>query len=165
MLTEYMEYMEEIEKSTAGVKENAVRNKFNKYMESMQAVDDIVSDLNKALHRINNVQSEFYYVTQITSDSEPDEVEFKIMLDDDVLFEFDADDVGQGVNMNKVILSGELVRDAVVRTTKTGKVLSSFTIKADSTYEANGETLTFYTYVNCVYWERLQLPLQAMRFR
>lgn len=94
MLTEYMEYMEEIEKSTADVKENAVRNKFNKYMESMQAVDDIVSDLNKALHRINNVQSEFYYVTQITSDSEPDEVEFKIMLDDDVLFEFNADDVG-----------------------------------------------------------------------
>ena len=94
MLTEYMEYMEEIEKSTADVKENAVRNKFNKYMESMQAVDDIVSDLNKALHRINNVQSEFYYVTKITSDSEPDEVEFQIMLDDDVLFEFDADDVG-----------------------------------------------------------------------
>lgn len=93
MLTEYMEYMEEIEESTADVKENAVRNKFNKYMESMQAVDDIVSDLNKALHRIDNVQSEFYYVTQITSDSEPDKVEFKIMLDDDVLFEFDADDV------------------------------------------------------------------------
>lgn len=93
MLTEYMEYMEEIEKSTADGKENAVRNKFNKYMESMQVVDDIVSDLNKSLHRINNVQSEFYYVTQITSDSEPDEVEFKIMLDDDVLFEFNADDV------------------------------------------------------------------------
>lgn len=91
MLTEYIEYLEE---STAGVKENAVRNKFTKYMESMQAVDDIVSDLNEALHRINNVQSEFYYVTQITSDSEPDEVEFKIMIDDDVLFEFNADDVG-----------------------------------------------------------------------
>ena len=60
MLTEYMEYMEEIEKSTADVKENAVRNKLNRYMESMQAVDDIVSDLNKALRRINNVQSEFY---------------------------------------------------------------------------------------------------------
>jgi outer membrane lipoprotein-sorting protein len=89
-----MEYMEELEKSTAGVEENAVRNKFNKYIESMQTVDDIVSDLNKALHRINNVQSEFYYVTQITSDSEPDEVEFKIMLDDDVIFEFDAEDVG-----------------------------------------------------------------------
>ena len=54
--------------------------------------------------------------------------------------------------MNKVILSGELARDVAVRTTKTGKVLSSFTIKADSTYETNGETLTFYTYVNCVYW-------------
>ena len=94
MLTEYMEYMEEIEKSTAGGQENAVRNKFNKYMESMQAVDDIVSDLNKALRRINNVQSEFYYVTKITSDSEPDEVEFQLMLDDDVLFEFNADDVG-----------------------------------------------------------------------
>jgi len=94
MLTEYMEYMEEIEESTADVKENAVRNKFNKYMESMQAVDDIVSDLNKALRRINNVQSEFYYVTRITSDSEPDEVEFQLMLDDDVLFEFNADDVG-----------------------------------------------------------------------
>ena len=93
MLTEYMEYMEEIEESTADVKENAVRNKFNKYVESMQAVDDIVSDLNKALHRINNVQSEFYYVTKIASDSEPGEVEFQIMLDDDVLFEFDAADV------------------------------------------------------------------------
>ena len=54
--------------------------------------------------------------------------------------------------MNKVILSGELARDVAVRTTKTGKVLSSFAIKADSTYEKNGETLTSYNYVNCVYW-------------
>ena len=61
--------------------------------------------------------------------------------------------------MNKVILSGELVRDAVVRTTKTGRVLSSFTIKADSTYKVNGETLTSYTYVNCVYWGEAPVTL------
>lgn len=54
--------------------------------------------------------------------------------------------------MNKVILSGELVRDAEVRTTKTGKSVTSFTIKADSTYKVNGDILTSYTYVNCVYW-------------
>lgn len=61
--------------------------------------------------------------------------------------------------MNKVILSGELARDVVVRTTKTGKVLSSFAIKADSTYETNGETLTSYTYVNCVYWGETPVTL------
>lgn len=65
----------------------------DKHMKSIQAVDDIVSDLNKALHRIKDVQSKFYYLTQINSNSEPNEVEFQIMLDDDVLFEFDAADV------------------------------------------------------------------------
>ena len=61
--------------------------------------------------------------------------------------------------MNKVILSGELARDVVVRTTKTGKVLSSFAIKADSTYETNGETRTSCTYVNCVYWGEAPVTL------
>lgn len=49
-------------------------------------------------------------------------------------------------------LTGRVTADAAVRTTKTGKKVTGFTIAMNRTYKKDNEKKTVATFVDCSYW-------------
>lgn len=52
------------------------------------------------------------------------------------------------------MLIGNLTRNAETRVTSKGKTVVNFSIAINDSYQANGETITNTTYVECGYWTK-----------
>lgn len=65
------------------------------------------------------------------------------------------------MNVNNVELMGNLTKDPVVRQTKTGRNVASFTVATNMNYTApNGEKKQITNYTNVVVWGNLALSIQ-----
>lgn len=65
--------------------------------------------------------------------------------------------------MNEVHISGNLARDPIIRSTKTGKQVASFTVAVNENYTSptTGEVFQKTSWVNVVAWERIAEAIGA----
>lgn len=67
------------------------------------------------------------------------------------------------MSINKVIVSGNLTRDAELRYTQTGKAVSNFSVAINDGYKdkETGEWLSRVSYIECVLWDKRAEALDA----